>query len=144
MKKLFLCIVWLVVSNGWIIRNRLVSHVMNDIQHSLHSSLTSKDKLHIGFDSRPERIIPFLFIFFAHLSNANASPLNPQCVHVRSPFFQGWLVRGVDHKHRSSFISIIGSFSEANTNNYTQHYVFCGIQKGDQCWQAEIFPIRPQ
>ena len=54
------------------------------------------------------RVLLLLFIFSTSTCDvANASPLNKQLISVRGPFFQGWLLRMIDHSKLTSFIFII-------------------------------------
>lgn len=45
------------------------------------------------------------------------------------PFFQGWLARMVDHSRNLSVIVIVGSYSAKSHQKYTQHYVYCAIDR---------------
>jgi hypothetical protein len=60
--------------------------------------------------------LPFLFLF-AFSEKSAASPLNPQSISLTGPFFQGWLLRTVDHSKGVSIIFIIGSFSRRKNAN---------------------------
>jgi hypothetical protein len=68
-------------------------------------------------------------------------PLNKQPITVNSPFFQGWLIRSIDHKKGISFIIIIGSFSPKGFEDYKEHYVFCALDSGcGPIVTKEVFP----
>ena len=78
--------------------------------------------------SRFTSVPPIIFLLFGtSIDTAEASPLNQQAILLRSPFFQGWLVRMIDHSKGGSFIFIVGSFSEQGSKQYDEHYIFCGI-----------------
>lgn len=86
----------------------------------------------VGIGSRVRKIFrtglpPALFFLFGTTESASASPLNPQAIVLKSPFFQGWLVRVTDHEKKGSFVLIIGSFSSRDSEEYDEHYIFCGI-----------------
>jgi hypothetical protein len=86
-------------------------------------------------------VIPPILLFLFSVSKCEASALNPQKIAIRGPFFQGWLVRTIDHINLRSFILIIGSFSSKGSNKYDEHYIFCGIETEDQgTLQYEAFP----
>ena len=84
-------------------------------------------------------IPPLLLLFFA-VSSCEASPLNAQPIALFGPFFQGWLVRTVDHSCRRSFILIVGSFSKRGSRIFDEHYVFCGVETADGVQHFESFP----
>ena len=84
-------------------------------------------------------IPPLLFLFFA-VTSCEASPLNAQPIALFGPFFQGWLVRTVDHTCRRSFILIVGSFSKRGSRIFDEHYVFCGVETADGVQHFETFP----
>ena len=84
--------------------------------------------------------LPPLLILILGSSAAIASPMNPQCIILNGPFFQGWLVRMVDHEQSSSFVLIIGSFSPANSGIYEDHYIFCGSNNKFGNHFTETFP----
>jgi hypothetical protein len=71
-------------------------------------------------------LTPLLLVFLS-AEECNASPLNPQMISIRGPFFQGWLFRTVDHTQNVSAILIVGSFSPSRSGRYNEHYVFCGV-----------------
>jgi hypothetical protein len=81
-----------------------------------------------------------VFLFLFGINEVDASPMNLLLITLNGPFFQGWLVRTVDHDSACSFITIIGSFSKAGMKEFTEHYIFCGIQQKDKCWHYECFP----
>jgi hypothetical protein len=64
--------------------------------------------------------LPFLFLF-AFSEKSAASPLNPQSISLTGPFFQGWLLRTVDHSKGVSIIFIIGSFSRRKNANVSSN-----------------------
>ena len=68
------------------------------------------------------------------------SPLAPQPIEPRGPFFQGWLIRTVDHVQGRSVMLIVASFSGRGSATYTQHYVFCSITDGDGTRTFTAFP----
>ena len=90
----------------------------------------------------PRTVPPILLALFGFVFPSGASPLNPQTVtRVGSPFFQGWLVRTVDHAQDLSVIFIVGSFSSAASGEFSEHYVFCAAaQRGRLLCHAESFP----
>jgi len=69
-----------------------------------------------------------------------ASPLNVQRIAPRGPFFQGWLVRAIDHGARRSVVLIVASFSRAGSAAYGEHYVFCAVADGDATRAFHAFP----
>lgn len=86
----------------------------------------------LGIGSHMRKIVrsgipPALLFLFGTTESASASPLNPQAIVLKSPFFQGWLVRVTDHAKKGSFVLIIGSFSSRESEEYDEHYIFCGI-----------------
>jgi hypothetical protein len=85
------------------------------------------------------KITPIL-LFFLGISSCNASPLNPQPIALRGPFFQGWLVRTTDHTKQRSFIFIVGSFSSSGSAKYDEHYLFCGVETPEGTQHFEAFP----
>ena len=68
------------------------------------------------------------------------SPLNHQPISIEGPYFQGWLLRTVDHNKNISIIAIIGSFSSPGSAKYTEHYIFVGGNVGEQHFQHTAFP----
>lgn len=86
-------------------------------------------------------IIPPLLVFLFSFTSCDASAMNPQPIAIKGPFFQGWLLRTVDHLNSRSFILIIGSFSSKGSMKYDEHYIFCGISTRDQGTVSfEAFP----
>lgn len=86
----------------------------------------------LGAGDRIHRVMksgipPALLFLFGTTESASASPLNRQAIVLKSPFFQGWLVRVTDHDKKGSFVLIIGSFSSKDSEEYDEHYIFCGI-----------------
>ncbi|RYH17486.1 hypothetical protein EON65_28490 [archaeon] len=79
-----------------------------------------------------------LALYLLASSQFHYSPLNKQAISVRGPFFQGWLVRCVDHSSSLSFVLIVGSFSMRSSRDYTQHYVFLGVNNAGkhQCFHS--------
>ena len=65
------------------------------------------------------KLIPIL-ILFLNKAAAEASPLNKQVVPLSGPFFQGWLLRSVDHQKGVSIIFIVGSFSRSGFKIFSQ------------------------
>ena len=96
----------------------------------------------VGSNTYITRFVPPSILFFLlGVKKCNASPLNKQVVAINGPFFQGWLVRSIDHVQQSSFILIIGSFSSAGNAEYDQHYIFVGINSPDRGSEHyELFP----
>ena len=88
----------------------------------------------------PYMLIPPVLLFLLSTTHANASPLNKQLISLNGPFFQGWLIRMIDHKNSLSFIFIVGSFSKYRSNIYDEHYVFCGISSPSYNNHIESFP----
>ena len=86
-------------------------------------------------------VIPVLLLFlFAFSDRCEASPLNPQCIQMRGPFFQGWLLRTSDHEQNISSILIIGSFSATGSSSYDEHYIFCGISTPARAYHFDALP----
>ena len=93
---------------------------------------------------------PTLLLLFGTAETVQASPLNQQAVLLKSPFFQGWLVRVTDHENSGSFVLIVGSFSMAQNEKYDEHYIFCGFEGkklssdgfyASECaFHSELFP----
>jgi hypothetical protein len=69
-----------------------------------------------------------------------ASPLNLQRIAARGPFFQGWLVRAIDHAARRSLVLIVASFSREGSAAFDEHYVFCAVADGDATRTFKGFP----
>jgi hypothetical protein len=69
-----------------------------------------------------------------------ASPLNPQPIAIRGPFFQGWLIRTIDHARERSVMLIVASFSSHRSATYTEHYVFCAVTEHDTTRTFTAFP----
>ena len=65
------------------------------------------------------KLIPFLILFY-NKDAAEASPLNKQVVPLSGPFFQGWLIRSIDHRKGVSVIFIVGSFSRSGFRIFSQ------------------------
>ena len=76
-------------------------------------------------------VVPPILLLLFGASSADASYLNPQTILLRSPFFQGWLVRVTD-QDQGSFIFIVGSFASKGSKKYDEHYVFCGVDLIDK------------
>jgi len=125
--------------------------------HSFRSSATSNTDSHCQSKSKklwftlkrlltsiqkkpPYMMVPPVLLFFLSTTHANASPLNKQLISLNGPFFQGWLIRMIDHKHSLSFIFIVGSFSKYRSKIYDEHYVFCGISSPSYNNHIESFP----
>jgi hypothetical protein len=86
-------------------------------------------------------VIPPLLLFLLSVSSCDASVLNSQPIAIRGPFFQGWLLRTVDHRNSRSFIVIVGSFSSKGSKRFDEHYVFCGVSTKDEgIVNYEAFP----
>jgi len=88
-------------------------------------------------------IPPVLLAVLSCAQPSDASPLNPQSPAHRllTPFFQGWLVRAVDHSQDLSFIFIVGSFSSSEASDFTEHYIFCAANhRGNALCHEESFP----
>jgi hypothetical protein len=73
-------------------------------------------------------------------TSPDASPLNRQAVVVRGPFFQGWLIRTIDHAHGRSVMLIVASFSADGSATYDEHYVFCAVTERDSTRTFSAFP----
>jgi hypothetical protein len=84
------------------------------------------------------RKLPAIALMIFSTSTVNSSPLDQQEVAVSGPFFQGWLIRGVDHDQNTSFITIAGSFSGRNTNQYTENYLFGAVSSPLFCTHEEV------
>jgi len=80
-----------------------------------------------------------LILLALSTSKVEISPLNKQSIHVSGPFFQGWLLRVIDHDQSLSAISIVGSFSARTQPQYTEHYIFCAIDSPSMTEHAEMF-----
>eukprot|EP01041_Mallomonas_annulata_P001281 gene1281-2469_t len=106
------------------------------------SSVSRKNANSFFQDSVIRHLFPItpILIFIMGASQAEASALNPHAIIINGPFFQGWLVRLVDHQQNMSFIFIVGSFSSRKSKNYNEHYIFCGIDIGGERIFAEAFP----
>ena len=116
-------------------------HVMPQIA-SLHDSDHHKCSSGAGLGNRIMKILipPLLMLLFS-VSSCDASALNPQPIAIKGPFFQGWLMRTIDHVNLRSFILIIGSFSSKGSKIYDEHYIFCGVEIEDEgTFQFEEFP----
>ena len=88
-------------------------------------------------------VIPPLLVFILGTLSCQASVLNQQPISIRGPFFQGWLMRTVDHANSRSMILIIGSFSSRGSSCYDEHYIFCGVStKSEGTYHFEAFPER--
>ena len=88
-------------------------------------------------------IPPVLLAVLSCAQPSDASPLNPQSPAHRllTPFFQGWLVRAVDHSQDLSFIFIVGSFSSSEASDFTEHYIFSAANhRGNALCHEESFP----
>ena len=125
---------------------------------STSSSTQSKDLKGSGgasVDNRGRKLLkgglpPTLLILFGSAEAVQASPLNRQAIMLKSPFFQGWLVRVTDHENSGSFVLIVGSFSMAESDKYDEHYIFCGIEAkklsndgfyvSECAFHSELFP----
>ena len=107
-------------------------------QHRQHRQQQQNIISRVGRSAVP----PILILLFGMgVSPASASPLNPQLVQLRSPFFQGWLLRTVDHTQGVSVMFIVGSFSASSCGEFTEHYVFCAAnQRGKLLFHEEYFP----
>lgn len=83
---------------------------------------------------------PPLVLALLGAQSSHASALNPHAVALRGPFFQGWLLRTVDHARNASVMLIVGSFT---CSDRRQHYVFCGAHSashGPRPLHFECFP----
>jgi len=69
-----------------------------------------------------------------------ASPLNLQRIAAPGPFFQGWLVRAIDHAAGRSLLLIVASFSRDGSAAFDEHYVFCAVAGGDATRTFHAFP----
>ena len=102
----------------------------------------------VGSKERTRGWLPPVILFLFSGSSvlpAGASPLNPQTISLSGPFFQGWLLRTVDHRVNASFILIVGSFARSSSrapqrtdervdtkwHTYDEHYIFCGLCTAD-------------
>ena len=86
-------------------------------------------------------VIPPLLLFLLSVSSCDASVLNSQPIAIKGPFFQGWLLRTVDHINSRSFIVIVGSFSRKGSKSFDEHYIFCGVSTKDEgILNFEAFP----
>ena len=74
-----------------------------DIESSLDISTTTDDIRKHGSGG----FTPTLLFLFAFADKASASPLNPQALAISGPFFQGWLLRTVDHSRNGSGESLL-------------------------------------
>jgi len=84
-------------------------------------------------------LLPPLLLFILSTSEVETSPLNAKRIKATGPFFQGWLVRVIDHEQSLSAITIVGSFSRRWARTHTQHYVFCAIDSPSMKEHAEMF-----
>ena len=90
-------------------------------------------------NARFSELLIFLLSFV--VEPVSASSLNAQSVKIRGSFFQGWLIRNVDHEKNCSFILIVGSFSKKKSCSYDEHYVFCCVSTDQYTRSAEAFPL---
>jgi hypothetical protein len=74
---------------------------------------------------------------------SGVSPLNAQRIVTRGPFFQGWLVRTIDHSRERSVMLIVASFAADGSGAYTEHYVFCALTERGATRTFTAFP-RPR
>jgi hypothetical protein len=94
-----------------------------------------------NFNRMLKIVIPPLLLFLLSVSSCDASVLNSQPIAIRGPFFQGWLLRTVDHINSRSFIVIVGSFSRKGSKSFDEHYIFCGVSTKDEgILNYEAFP----
>lgn len=120
--------------------NRFWNQFRNNYSKLTHSSSpTIATNTNQNVISNTISISPIL-LFFLSISKCDASPLNQQKILLTSPFFQGWLIRTIDHSKQLSFIFIVGSFSNRKKNNYDEHYVFLGINSPLIKKQIDYFP----
>ena len=80
-----------------------------------------------------------LILLALSTSRAEMSQLNKKAIHVSGPFFQGWLLRVIDHDQSLSAICIVGSFSARKQAQYTENYVFCAVDSPSMTEHAEMF-----
>ena len=76
----------------------------------------------------------------AHAGGRKKSLLGPHAIPLRNPFFQGWLVRGVDHTCSCSFLVILGAFSSRKSGEYDEYYIFSAFSDKQKCHQVECLP----
>lgn len=94
-----------------------------------------------NFNRMLKIVIPPLLLFLLSVSSCDASVLNSQPIAISGPFFQGWLLRTVDHTNSRSFILIVGSFSRKGSKSFDEHYIFCGVSTKDEgIYNYEAFP----
>jgi hypothetical protein len=108
---------------------------------SLLSSGSIKVKQDTNYKSLNSLSIPLLsLILLSSKASFEYSPLNLQRISIRGPFFQGWLIRTVDHTQQLSCITIIGSFSKIDSNCYDEHYIYSAINYQNVTYSREYFP----
>lgn len=86
----------------------------------------------------PQNALSPALLFLLSTSNLHKSPLNPQQLEVAGPFFQGWLVRVVDHERNLSCMVICGSFSNAGSHGFTKHYLFGAVHSPKLVIHSEL------
>lgn len=114
--------------------------IMIKLSHSVPLFVKNKESQSNIKRRNPFDPIPPIALFFLCSSKCSASPLNKHTIVVRGPFFQGWLVRVVDHTKKFSCLFIVGSFSRSKSKKYDEHYVFCGLQTQDKTICNHVFP----
>jgi hypothetical protein len=77
------------------------------------------------------------------MAGDEASPLNLQRIAARGPFFQGWLVRAIDHAAQRSVMLIVASFSRDGSAVFDEHYVFSAVTDGDTTRTFHGHPAAP-
>lgn len=116
-------------------KNQLMKTSINSLPLASSSSLIGNN---MAWKLRG--LIPSMLMMFFWGSSQSGSALNPQKISLRGPFFQGWLLRFVDHAQKLSLIFIVGSFSSHMEGKYTEHYMFCGIESPEGRHHVEAFP----
>ena len=107
--------------------NQLLDQTIN------HAKSTTAKCTMKGFSIKTFYTFLFLFIFSSS-SNAYASPINKQTIVLDGPYFQGWLLRTIDHENDRSIIVIAGSFSASKSLQFDEHYAFAAVS----CEYGEI------
>lgn len=115
------------------------------ILSALFSDATSRCNSFLSSGGSSKRLhyilMPPLLIFIIGTLGCEASVMNQQPISISGPFFQGWLMRTIDHANSRSMILIIGSFSGRGSACYDEHYIFCGVStEAEGTYHFEAFP----
>jgi len=67
-------------------------------------------------------------------------PMNIQPIPYSGSFFQGWLMRMVDHENDLSVMLIFGTYSPDKSSRFEQMYLFCAVEINGTTHKVEYFP----